>query len=56
MVLGEPDYYSRFGFAPLPDLKLEGVPDQYFMARPLIDTIPAGNVDYDPAFYIAPQH
>ncbi|KZB56178.1 GCN5 family acetyltransferase [Thalassospira lucentensis] len=56
VVLGEPDYYSRFGFAPLPDLKLEGVPDQYFMARPLIDTIPAGNVDYDPAFYIAPQH
>lgn len=56
VVLGEPGYYSRFGFAPLPDLKLEGVPEQYFMARPLIDTVPVGNVDYDPAFYIAPQH
>lgn len=52
VVLGEPSYYSRFGFAPLPDLKLEGVPDKYFMARPLIDEIPAGKVDYDPAFYI----
>ncbi len=55
VVLGEPDYYSRFGFAPLPDLKLEGVPDQYFMARPLIDEIPVGKVDYDPAFYIEPN-
>jgi len=52
VVLGEPNYYSRFGFAPLPDLKLEGVPDEYFMARPLIDEIPAGKVDYDPAFHI----
>ncbi|MFC4234733.1 GNAT family N-acetyltransferase [Thalassospira xianhensis] len=56
VVLGEPGYYSRFGFAPLPDLKLEGVPEQYFMARPLIDIVPVGNVDYDPAFYIAPQN
>jgi len=52
VVLGEPDYYGRFGFAPLPDLKLEGVPDEYFMARPLVDEIPAGLVEYDPAFYI----
>ena len=52
VVLGEPEYYNRFGFAPLPDLKLEGVPEEYFMARPLADEIPAGMVDYDPAFYI----
>jgi putative acetyltransferase len=52
VVLGEPDYYGRFGFAPLPDLKLDGVPDKYFMALPLVDEIPAGKVDYDPAFYV----
>ncbi|WP_339861903.1 N-acetyltransferase [Thalassospira alkalitolerans] len=52
VVLGEPDYYSRFGFAPLPDLKLDGVSPKYFMARPLIDDIPVGNVDYDPAYSI----
>lgn len=56
VVLGEPDYYSRFGFAPLPDLKLEGIPEKYFMARPLVDEIPAGLVDYDPAFYIKPDN
>jgi len=56
VVLGEPDYYSRFGFAPLPDLKLDGVPEQYFMARPLIDDIPAGKAEYDPAFYISSNH
>ncbi|OSQ29053.1 GNAT family N-acetyltransferase [Thalassospira sp. MCCC 1A03138] len=55
VVLGEPDYYSRFGFAPLPDLKLDGVPDQYFMARPLMDDIPAGKAEYDSAFYISPN-
>lgn len=55
VVLGEPEYYRRFGFAPLPDLKLEGVPDQYFMARPLVDEVPVGKVDYDPAFYIEPN-
>ncbi|RCK27448.1 GCN5 family acetyltransferase [Thalassospira profundimaris] len=52
VVLGEPNYYSRFGFAPLPGLKLDGVPDEYFMARPLINDVPTGNVDYDPAFDI----
>lgn len=52
VVLGEPEYYSRFGFAPLPDLKLDGVPDTYFMARPLVDEIPQGKVDYNPAFYV----
>ncbi len=56
VVLGEPDYYSRFGFAPLPDLKLAGIPDKYFMARPLVDEIPAGLVDYDPAFDIKPDN
>jgi len=55
VVLGEPEYYRRFGFAPLPDLKLEGVPDQYFMARPLVDEIPAGMVEYDQAFDICPN-
>ncbi|MHC8492990.1 GNAT family N-acetyltransferase [Thalassospira sp. SM2505] len=55
VVLGEPNYYSRFGFATLPDLKLEGVPDEYFMARPLVDEIPQGMVEYDPAFAIAPK-
>ena len=54
VVLGEPNYYSRFGFAPLPDLKLDGVPEQYFMAFALSDETPKGKVDYDPAFYIEP--
>lgn len=56
VVLGEPEYYARFGFAPLPDLTLEGVPGKYFMARPLVDEIPAGKVDYDPAFHITAKH
>lgn len=29
VVLGEPDYYARFGFRPLSQLVLEGVPAEY---------------------------
>lgn len=50
MLVGEPDYYQRFGFRNLPSLTLEGVPQQYFLALPFADQIPAGIVVFHPAF------
>ncbi len=57
VVLGEPEYYRRFGFAHQVALKLEGVPPEYFMAQQLIgeNTIkpaimPQGEVSYHNAF------
>jgi len=31
-LVGDPEYYNRFGFKNLPELVLEGVPQEYFLA------------------------
>ncbi len=55
VVLGDPPYYARFGFAPCPSLLLPGVPPGHFMALTLgSGTPPAGAVTYDDAFSVQP--
>jgi putative acetyltransferase len=52
VVLGEPAYYRRFGFAADPNLRLAGVPAEYFQ-RLVFDDQPCGGlVKYHPAFEI----
>jgi putative acetyltransferase len=34
VLVGDPGYYERFGFRNIPDLVLEGVPREYFLALP----------------------
>lgn len=53
VVLGEPSYYSRFGFCIEPALVLEGVPPDYFQALLLAGTAARGTVTYHPAFAAA---
>jgi len=50
VLLGDPAYYSRFGFAPHPGLELPGVPPDHFQALSLGGEIPAGHVSYSKAF------
>ena len=50
VLLGEPDYYARFGFAAHAGLVLPGVPPAYFMARAFAGRVPTGEVAYHPAF------
>jgi len=50
VVLGEPEYYGRFGFRADPRLVLEGVPPQYFQALRFRDARAQGVVTYHPAF------
>jgi len=50
VVLGEPEFYSRFGFAADPQLTLPGVPPEYFLAMPLANLRASGEVTYHPAF------
>lgn len=50
VVLGEPVYYGRFGFAATPALVYPGVPPQYFQALLLNGTMPSGTVAYHAAF------
>ncbi|PWB82522.1 MAG: GNAT family N-acetyltransferase [Methylocystaceae bacterium] len=50
VVLGEPEYYRRFGFERRPELRFEEAPPEFFMALPFGPDIPEGKVDYHPAF------
>ncbi len=50
VVLGEPAYYSRFGFAAEPQLVLPGVPAEYFQAVCFGGRLPHGEVKYHDSF------
>ena len=50
VLLGDPAYYGRFGFANDPALVLEGVPPEYFMRLAFGAALPAGTVRYHAAF------
>ncbi len=55
VLLGEPAYYTRFGFAPSGDIVFPGVPPEYFLALSLDDSAPrpSGDVRYHDVFYPA---
>ncbi len=50
VVLGEPDFYQRFGFICQPGCMLAGVPPEYFMCLPFHRPFPQGTVTYHAAF------
>ncbi|AGB70334.1 MULTISPECIES: GNAT family N-acetyltransferase [Rhizobium] len=51
VVLGDPDYYKRFGFDNDPGLVLDGVPARYFMRLVLNGgAVLSGRVDYHEGF------
>ncbi|TQF71143.1 GNAT family N-acetyltransferase [Pseudoalteromonas luteoviolacea] len=51
VVLGDPDYYGRFGFKAEPSMVLEGVPAEYFQSQSFGCDMPKGNVTYHEGFY-----
>jgi putative acetyltransferase len=50
VVLGNPEYYSRFGFKSEPKLVLPSVPPAYFQVVSFVGSVPHGTVSYDQAF------
>lgn len=50
VVLGDPAYYSRFGFACDAGLKYEGAPAEYFQGRVFTGNAPEGVVQFHEAF------
>ncbi|MNP08272.1 hypothetical protein D3C76_1003330 [compost metagenome] len=50
VLLGDPGYYSRFGFVVRPGLVLPGVPAEYFQALALGSSWAEGEVSYHAAF------
>lgn len=54
VLVGEPAFYSRFGFRAVPTLLLPGVPAEYFQALALHGRVPYGEVSYHEAFDVRP--
>jgi predicted N-acetyltransferase YhbS len=54
VLLGDPDFYGRFGFVAETGLVLPGVPAEYFQAMVFIGDCPVGEVSYSSAFSVGP--
>jgi putative acetyltransferase len=52
VLVGDPHYYTRFGFAPRPELTLEHVPPEVFLALPLAGEVPTGAATFHEAFWV----
>jgi putative acetyltransferase len=50
VLVGDPGYYERFGFRSLPDLVVDGVPPQYFLALPFEENKTHGTVVFHEGF------
>ena len=50
VLLGDPNYYRRFGFKPEAELVLPDVPSEYFQAISFCGKFPTGIVTYHEAF------
>jgi putative acetyltransferase len=50
VLLGDPEYYARFGFKAKPELVLQGVPAEYFQTLSFTEKMPHGDVVYAEAF------
>lgn len=53
VVLGDPAYYTRFGFRRHTSLRYPGAPADYFMALSADAAFPSADVAYHPAFSVA---
>jgi len=53
VLVGDPNYYRRFGFANSDVLRFPGVPPEFFMALRLAGETPSGDVAFDKAFEAA---
>lgn len=50
VLVGDPAFYRRLGFAGLPGVMYEGVPSEYVLCLPFGDAAPAGAIIAHPAF------
>lgn len=51
ILVGEKDYYQRFGFDHVPTLCADGIPSEYLLALSFENKMPNGKVKFNPAFF-----
>jgi putative acetyltransferase len=49
-LVGDPNYYKRFGFKNYPEMIYEGIPQEVFLALPFSEKIPKGTVVFHEGF------
>ena len=49
-LVGDPNYYKRFGFRNYPELIHEGIPQEVFLALPFNEKIPKGTIEFHKSF------
>jgi len=49
-LVGDPEYYKRFGFRNYPQLVHEGIPQEVFLALPFTENVPQGIVTFHEGF------
>ena len=49
-LVGDPNYYKRFGFRNYPELIHEGIPQEVFLALPFTEKVPQGIVAFHEGF------
>jgi len=52
VLVGEPEFYNRFGFKSSPGLEMKGVPQQYVLALPFTEKIASGVITHHHAFSV----
>jgi len=51
VLVGDQNYYKRFGFRNIPDLVHEGIPQEVFLALPFTERVPHGIVVFHEGFW-----
>jgi putative acetyltransferase len=49
-LVGDPNYYKRFGFRNYPELIHEGIPQEVFLALPFNEKVPKGTIEFHEGF------
>jgi len=52
VLVGDPNYYVRFGFVSRPELPMGEIPQQYVLSLPLTDDMPSGEITAHEAFLV----
>lgn len=53
VLVGDPEYYKRFGFRNFQGMTLEGVPPENFLGLAFVESSPRGSVSFHEAFLAA---
>lgn len=55
VLVGEPEFYGRFGFRQCTEMTMEKVPAEVVLCLPMTGAEPRGDIEHHPAFWVQPH-